>query len=74
MYDGLIALMINTSPIGREIRIIADMRPIDVSARTLRACRCRSRTALRERVEEPGQRAADLRLDVDGGRDVLHIG
>ena len=47
------------------------MRPIDVSARTLRACRCRSRTVSRacRRARPASRRPA--RLDVDGGRDVL---
>ena len=44
MYAGLIALMIRVSPNGSEIRIAADIRPIEVSAFTFRACRWRSRT------------------------------
>src|ERR1044072_719511 len=73
MYDGLITLMINTSPKGSEIRMPADRRPIDVSACTLRAWRCRSRTVSERGSKSPGNRAPDRRLTVDGRRDVLEV-
>ena len=73
--SGLISV-ISAAEADRETEreSMADIRPSEVSARTFRACRCRSRTVSRQRVEERGERAAGLCLDVDGGRDVLEVG
>ena len=73
MYEGLIRVISSPSPTGIPTSTIADIRPRPVSALSLRACRCRSSDRLRERVEEAGERAAGLGLDVHGGRDVLEV-
>ena len=44
MYSGLMSVISSPSPIGSPTRTIADIRPRPVSALSLRACRCRSRT------------------------------
>ena len=44
MYSGLMRVISSPSPIGSPTRTIADIRPRQVSALSLRACRCRSRT------------------------------
>ena len=38
MYPGLISVIRAARPNGRQIRIVAEVLPIEVSARTFRAC------------------------------------
>ena len=44
MYDGLTSVIRAARTNGRPMRMKAEARPIDVSARTFRVCRWRSRT------------------------------
>ncbi len=52
---------------------MAEARPVAVSARTLLRCCWRWRTVSATGLEDAGERAADLALHVDRGRDVEQV-